>query len=116
MKAFDGHRTVEQDVARQARIEAESSQAIADAKTFEIVEAYRPNSVSAGLFVATGTPKDGYYTQYELKGILADYIKEKQLADPRNQKIVRLDDVLQEVLFKKGEHVDRLPRDQIIDR
>ncbi|KAF9363481.1 hypothetical protein BGX34_004057 [Mortierella sp. NVP85] len=116
LKAFDGQKTVEQDAARQARVEAESSQAAASAKAFEILEAYRPNSTTAGLFEVVGKPKDGYYTLYELKGILAGYIKEKQLADTRNQKMVRLDSVLQEALFKKGEESDRLPRDQIIER
>ncbi|KAG0223318.1 hypothetical protein B0O80DRAFT_470162 [Mortierella sp. GBAus27b] len=116
LKAFDGHKTMEQDVARQARVEAQSSQAAAEAKALEIVEAYRPNSLSAGLFEVTGRSKDGYYSLHDLKVVLGDYIKEKQLADPRNQRIVRLDDVLQSALCKKGEQADRLPRDQIIDR
>ncbi|KAF9283710.1 hypothetical protein BGZ68_005199 [Mortierella alpina] len=116
LKAFGGHKTVEQQAARQAKAEAESSQAGAEEKVLEVLEAYRPNSNSADLFESTGRSKDGYYTLTELRGLLAAYFKEKQLADPKNQRIIRLDGVLRGALGKKGEQVDRVPRDQTSDR
>ncbi|KAF9185243.1 hypothetical protein BGZ51_002767 [Haplosporangium sp. Z 767] len=116
LKAFRGHKTVEQQAARQAKVEAESSQANSDVKVLEVMEAYRPNSISATLFESTGRSKDGYYTLQELRALLLEYFKEKQLADPQNQRIIRLDGVLREVLAKKGEQVDRVPRDQASDR
>ncbi|KAG0260721.1 hypothetical protein BG011_001670 [Mortierella polycephala] len=116
LKAFRGHRTVEQQAARQAKVEARSSQANSDVKVLEVMEAYRPNSISAILFESTGRSKDGYYTLQELRALLIEYCKEKQLADPKNQRIIRLDGVLQEALAKGGEQVDRVPKDQISDR
>ncbi|KAG9322093.1 hypothetical protein KVV02_005577 [Mortierella alpina] len=116
LKAFGGHKTVEQQAARQAKAEAESSQASTDEKVLEVLEAYRPNSNSADLFESTGRSKDGYYTLTELRSLLAAYFKEKQLADPKNQRIIRLDGVLRGALGKKGEQVDRVPRDQTSDR
>ncbi|CAO3574744.1 unnamed protein product [Mortierella alpina] len=116
LKAFGGHKTVEQQQARQAKAEAESSQATAGEKVLEVLEAYRPNSNSADLFESTGRSKDGYYTLTELRSLLAAYFKEKQLADPKNQRIIRLDGVLRGALGKKGEQVDRVPRDQTSDR
>ncbi|KAF9563412.1 hypothetical protein EC968_004866 [Mortierella alpina] len=116
LKAFGGHKTVEQQAARQAKAEAESSQANADEKVLEVLEAYRPNSNSADLFESTGRSKDGYYSLTELRSLLAAYFKEKQLADPKNQRIIRLDGVLRSALGKKGEQVDRVPRDQTSDR
>ncbi|KAF9984692.1 hypothetical protein BGZ75_003731 [Mortierella antarctica] len=116
LKAFGGHKTVEQQAARQAKAEAETSQASADEKVLEVLEAYRPNSNSADLFESTGRSKDGYYTLIELRSLLAVYFKEKQLADPKNQRIIRLDGVLRGALGKKGEQVDRVPRDQTSDR
>ncbi|KAG0202365.1 hypothetical protein BGX28_005119 [Mortierella sp. GBA30] len=116
LKAFGGHKTVEQQAARQAKVEAESSQASADVKMLEVLEAYRPNTASADLFESTGRSKDGYYTLNELRSLLAEYFKLKQLADPKNQRIIRLDEVLRSALGKKGEQVDRIPRDQTSDR
>ncbi|KAG0371062.1 hypothetical protein BC939DRAFT_421334 [Gamsiella multidivaricata] len=116
LKSFKGHRTVEQQAARQAKIEAAGTQASSDAKGLEVLEAYRPNSASADFFEATGRSKDGYYSLPELRSLLAEYIKEKQLSDPKNQRMIRLDEVLREALAKKGEQLDRVPRDQTSDR
>ncbi|KAG0045551.1 hypothetical protein BGZ83_009245 [Gryganskiella cystojenkinii] len=116
LKAFGGHKTVEQLAAQQAKIEAQSSQANSEVKLLEVLEAYRPNTITAELFESTGRSKDGYYTPSEIKALLVDYIKDKQLADPKNQRIVKLDDVLRVALSKKGEQLERVPRDQTTER
>ncbi|KAF9132406.1 hypothetical protein BGW39_000194 [Mortierella sp. 14UC] len=116
LKGFTGHKTVEQQAARQAKVDAEISQANPDVKVLEVLEAYRPNNASAIFFEAAGKSGDGYYTLQEVRATLAQYIKDKQLSDPKNQRIIRLDDVLHPALSKKGEQVDRVPRDHTSDR
>lgn len=107
---------MEQQAAKQAKIEAQSSQVNSEVKVLEVLEVYRPNSITAELFESTGRSKDGYYTSSEVKALLVDYIKDKQLADPKNQRIVKPDDVLREALSKKGEQLERVPRDQTSER
>ncbi|KAF9355400.1 hypothetical protein BGX26_006616 [Mortierella sp. AD094] len=116
LKAFTGQKTVEQQAARQAKVEAKISQENAVVKSLEVLEAYRPNSASTGLFEATGRSKDGYYTLQELRTMLAAYVKEKQLSDPKNQRFIRPDELLRAALSKKGEQLDRVPRDETSDR
>ncbi|KAF9926341.1 hypothetical protein FBU30_004038 [Linnemannia zychae] len=116
LKGFTGHKTVEQQAAQQAKAEAQISQENSDVKVLEVLEAYRPNSASGEFFEAAGRSKDGYYTLQEVRAILAQYIKDKQLADPKNQRIVRLDEVLYSALTKKGEQIDKVPRDHTSDR
>ncbi|KAF9582431.1 hypothetical protein BGW38_000218 [Lunasporangiospora selenospora] len=113
---FTRHKTVEQEVAKQIKVEAESSSAIPDTKALEILEAYRPSSASAALFENIGRSKDGYYSAQELRSILVEYFKEKDLTDPSNKRYIRLDACLKSALAKKGENVDKLPRDQTVDR
>ncbi|KAF9111794.1 hypothetical protein BGX27_004422 [Mortierella sp. AM989] len=116
LKNFNGQKTVEQQAARQAKVEAKISQANSDIKALEVLEAYRPNSASAGLFEATGRSKDGFYSLQELRTMLAAYIKDKQLSDPKNQRMIRPDEPLRQALSKKGEQLDRVPRDETSER
>lgn len=107
---------MEQQAAQQARIDAQTSRVNSEAKELEALEAYRPNSASADLFEASGRSTEAYYSLSDIRALLADYIKEKQLAEPKNQRMIRLDDVLRSALSKKGEQLDRVPRDQTSDR
>ncbi|KAG0308832.1 hypothetical protein BGZ98_006613 [Dissophora globulifera] len=116
LDAFRGHKTVAQQAARQAKVEAKLSQANSDAKVLEVLEAYRPNSSSAGFFEAVGQSKDGYYSLQEVQSLLLEYIKEKQLSDPKNQRVVRLDGILAEALKKEGEPKDRVQKSESRDR
>lgn len=120
LKGFAGHKTVEMEAAKQAkaeaRVQADQQANRPDSKVLDVIEAYRPNSSSASLFENSNRNKDGYYTLQELRAILAEYFKEKNLADPKNQRIIKLDETLREALLKKGENVDRIPRDQTSDR
>ncbi|KAF9302558.1 hypothetical protein BGZ74_005179 [Mortierella antarctica] len=120
LKGFAGHKTVEMEAVRQAKVDARAQadqQANSpNSKVLEVIEAYRPNGSSASLFENTNRSKDGYYTLQELRALLAEYFKEKNLADPKNQRIIKLDEPLREALLKKGENVDRIPRDQTSER
>ncbi|KAG0034936.1 hypothetical protein BGZ82_005547 [Podila clonocystis] len=120
LKAFAGHKTVEMEAVRQAKAEARAQadqQANnSNSKVLEVMEAYRPNGNSVSLFENTNRSKDGYYTLQELRAILAEYFKEHNLADPKNQRVIRLDETLREALLRKGENFDRIPRDQTSDR
>ncbi|KAG0332339.1 hypothetical protein BG004_001295 [Podila humilis] len=120
LKGFTGHKTVEMEAARQAkaeaRLQADQQASSPDNKVLEVLEVYRSSSSSASLFEATGRSMDGYYTLQEARAALAEYFKEKNLADPKNQRIIKLDTTLREALLKKGENVDRIPRDQTSDR
>ncbi|KAG0356535.1 hypothetical protein BG005_004533 [Podila minutissima] len=120
LKGFAGHKTVEMEAVRQAKVDARAQadqQANSpNSKVLEVMEAYRPNGSSASLFENTNRSKDGYYTLQELRALLAEYFKEKNLADPKNQRIIKLDEPLREALLKKGENVDRIPRDQTSER
>ncbi|KAG0089448.1 hypothetical protein BGZ93_011028 [Podila epicladia] len=120
LKGFAGHKTVEMDAVRQAkadaRVQADQQASSSNSKVLEVMEAYRPNGSSASLFENTNRSKDGYYTLQELRALLAEYFKEKNLADPKNQRIIKLDETLREALLKKGENVDRIPRDQTSER
>ncbi|KAF9316595.1 hypothetical protein BG003_001782 [Podila horticola] len=120
LKGFAGHKTVEMEAVKQAkaeaRIQAHQQANSPDSKILEVMEAYRPNGSSVSLFENANRSKDDYYTLQELRALLAEYFKEKNLTDPKNQRIVKLDEPLREALLKKGENVDRIPRDQTSDR
>ncbi|KAF8982972.1 hypothetical protein BGZ46_000252 [Entomortierella lignicola] len=116
LKSFSGQKTVEQQAARQAKVEAKISQETSQEKALVVLEAYKPNSLSADFFEAIGRSKDAYYSLQDIRAMLANYIKEKQLSDPKNQRIIRLDEILKQALSKKGEQLDRVPRDQTSDR
>jgi len=108
---------VEQLAAQQAKLEAQTSRANSDAIELEVLEVFRPNSTSGDLFEISGRSKDGYFSWSDAKAILTTYVKEKQLSDPKNQRMIRVDEVLQLALFgKKGEALDRVSRDGISDR
>ncbi|KAF9428709.1 hypothetical protein BGZ94_001360 [Podila epigama] len=120
LKAFTGHRTVEMEAVRQAkaeaRVQAEQQANSPDAKVLEVLEAYRPNSNAAVLLEEIGKPKDGYYTLQELRAILTEYFKAKSLADPKNARIINMNETLKEALWKKGEVSERILRDQTSER
>ncbi|KAG0034048.1 hypothetical protein BGZ81_006389 [Podila clonocystis] len=120
LKAFAGHKTVEMEAVRQAkadaRAQADQQANNPNSKVLEVMEAYRPNGNSVPLFENTNRSKDGYYTLQELRALLAEYFKEHNLTDPKNQRVIKLDETLREALLRKGENVDRIPRDQTSDR
>ncbi|KAG0326656.1 hypothetical protein BGZ99_009238 [Dissophora globulifera] len=109
LDVFRGHKTVAQQAARQAKVEAQSSQ-------LQVLEAYQPNGPSTGFFEAVGQSKDGYYTLQEVQSLLTKYIEEKQLIDQNQQHMVRLDEVLIEALKKESETEDRVEKSAAHDR
>ena len=45
-----------------------------------------------------------------------EYVKKNELIDPGNKKFVRLDPLLTDVLFKKGEHQEKLTWDKLMNQ
>ncbi|KAG0239301.1 hypothetical protein BGW41_007786 [Actinomortierella wolfii] len=124
LKAFSGHKTVEtqqqqlKQAASSSSTEASSHQnkAGGSAGSIKVIEGHRPSGSSVIFFETIGQPLDHCYSPAELKTLLAAYIKEKLLADPKNQRFIVLDEVLAHALGKKGESVDRIPRDHGVER
>lgn len=45
-----------------------------------------------------------------------EYVKKHQLVDEKNKKFVVMDPLLTDVLFKKGEHEEKLTWDKLINK
>ncbi|KAG0256018.1 hypothetical protein DFQ27_005962 [Actinomortierella ambigua] len=123
LKEFAGHKTVEtqQQQIKQAAAVAEAS--AQQGKTgggsntsLKVLEGYRPSGSSVIFFETIGQPLDHCYSLAELKALIATYIKEKSLADPKNQRLIVLDEVLTQALAKKGDSANRIPRDLGVER
>ncbi|KAF9969155.1 hypothetical protein BGZ73_008606, partial [Actinomortierella ambigua] len=84
--------------------------------SIKVLEGYRPSGSSVLFFETIGQSLDYSYSLAELKALIASYVKEKSLADPRNQRLIVLDEVLAQALGKKGESIDRIPRDHGVER
>lgn len=57
------------------------------------------------------SPESDLYLPTELKSLLTTYISSHSLSHPRDQKFIKLDPLLQEILLKKGESVDLLTKE-----
>ncbi|KAI8390842.1 uncharacterized protein BYT42DRAFT_554517 [Radiomyces spectabilis] len=84
-----------------------------------IEELYKPlgNSILV-FFDAAKHDKNAMYTAAEVRKVLTDYVKGNNLADPRNQKMVKIDAILCDALLTKPEYntVEKLARDQLGQR
>ncbi|KZO97637.1 eukaryotic translation initiation factor SUI1 family protein [Calocera viscosa TUFC12733] len=81
-----------------------------------IMELYKPHGVSTALFDAVKQNTDELYTGVEVRTLLLDYVKEHSLVHPREQGFIILDELLQDVLLKKGEDIEFMRRDDALDR
>ncbi|KAG1171588.1 hypothetical protein G6F70_006871 [Rhizopus microsporus] len=85
----------------------------------DIQELFKPLGTALfKLFEEAEQDTEALYTYVELRTMLTNYIKQKELANPRNQKMVRLNAVLCDALLSKAEYrtIDELPRDQLLTR
>ncbi|RCI04594.1 hypothetical protein CU098_011374 [Rhizopus stolonifer] len=62
--------------------------------------------------------KDAMYTIPEVRTVVADYIKLRNLVDPKNQKMINIDATMCDAILSKQEYntIDKLARDQILHR
>ncbi|KZT54753.1 hypothetical protein CALCODRAFT_438092 [Calocera cornea HHB12733] len=81
-----------------------------------IMELYKPHGASTALFDAIKQSTDELYSVVEVRTLLLDYVKEHSLVHPREQGFIVLDEVLQEVLLKKGEDIEFMRRDDALER
>ncbi|KAL1916842.1 uncharacterized protein VTP21DRAFT_5546 [Calcarisporiella thermophila] len=88
----------------------------------QLVDLYKPHGSAVTLiFEDQQKEKDALYTHAEARLVLMGYVQKHGLADPKNPRFVCLDALLREALLKKDElkgeiTIDRLPRDQLIQR
>lgn len=69
-----------------------------------------PSSLLPPRFTAF-SPESDLYLPTELKFLLTSYISSHSLSHPRDQKFIKLDPLLQEILLKKGESLDVLTKE-----
>ncbi|KAL0075733.1 hypothetical protein J3Q64DRAFT_1769015 [Phycomyces blakesleeanus] len=85
----------------------------------EIQDFYKPlgNSVVA-FFDAAKQPKDAMYSPAQVRQLTLDYIKQNNLVNQRNQKMVTIDAILCDCILTPSEYntIDALTRDQIVSR
>ncbi|KAK9765591.1 hypothetical protein K7432_005952 [Basidiobolus ranarum] len=84
----------------------------------KIVEIYKVSSTVAPLFDDMKASKDSLYDKTELRNLIMDYVKIHGLANPKDQRMVRIDPILCDALLKKQEYssVNFLARDQCVLR
>ncbi|KAI9323122.1 hypothetical protein BX666DRAFT_1883530 [Dichotomocladium elegans] len=84
-----------------------------------IQELYQPRGKAiVAFFDAAKHSTDKMYSAQEVRGVLSDFVKENGLANPRNQKLVKIDPYLCDAILKKQEYhtIHDLTREQIIER
>jgi len=81
-----------------------------------IVELYKPHGASMALFDAVKQSTDELYNTVEVRTTLLEYVKEHSLVHPREQGFIVLDELLQDVLLKKGEELEFMRREDALDR
>ncbi|KAJ3150086.1 Eukaryotic translation initiation factor 2D [Geranomyces michiganensis] len=83
-----------------------------------VVELYKPTSKELPFFQAIGRTKEEYFTPVEVREGVNEYVREKQLANPENPRLVKIDVILCDAILRKDEYnsVDYLQRDAIVQR
>ncbi|KAI9275983.1 hypothetical protein BY458DRAFT_489044 [Sporodiniella umbellata] len=90
-----------------------------DPKPAEIQELFKPlGALVCRFFDEADQDKGALYTLSELRTIVNDYVKSNSLANPKNQKMIRLNAILCDAVLSKSEYstVDQLARDQLVAR
>ncbi|KAJ1963173.1 hypothetical protein GGI12_002208 [Dipsacomyces acuminosporus] len=81
-----------------------------------VVELFKPPNALKPLFEDAGAQTEsGYFSRHETRKILEDYIKNRELVDPKNPKQVKLDHRLCDGLLTKEEYskLSHFPRDKL---
>ncbi|ORY72895.1 hypothetical protein BCR35DRAFT_307416 [Leucosporidium creatinivorum] len=92
---------------------AGSSSAGSSSSSVVVKELFKPSSSILPIFQAVEhtRPESDLYLPTELKSLLTTYIASQSLSHPRDQKFIKLDPLLGEILLKKGESVDVLTKE-----
>lgn len=69
-------------------------------------------SSNSTLISPTCRPEGDLYLAHQLKATLTSYITSQNLSHPRDQKFLKLDGLLSEVLLKKGESLDTMAKEE----
>jgi len=80
----------------------------------EIRELFSVSGKTIPFFKEIGISKGCVLASPDIRKLLMEYVKKNELIDPNNKKFVRLDPLLTDVLFKKGEHQEKLTWDKLM--
>ncbi|KAI7857575.1 hypothetical protein BDC45DRAFT_500145 [Circinella umbellata] len=101
----------------QSNNNASSSSGGSSQGQIEVQDVFKPHGNPVHIFFeAAKQSKEELYTSAEIRNIVMGYIKDNNLASPRNQKLVLLDPILQDAVLKKNETKDTLTREVIVER
>ena len=62
------------------------------------------------------TSKGQILASSDCRNLIMEYVKKHQLADQMNKKFVVMDPLLTDVLFRKGEHEEKLTWDRLVNK
>ncbi|ORY95679.1 hypothetical protein BCR43DRAFT_493418 [Syncephalastrum racemosum] len=108
--------TVKSDASKMAAAPTASQNSSEPA---QIQDMYKPLGTGVvALFEAAKQDKDKMYNATEVRQMITEFVKTNGLANPRNQKMVKIDAVLCDAILNKSEYhsVNELGRDQIVQR
>eukprot|EP00794_Sanderia_malayensis_P008173 gene8173-9049_t len=81
-----------------------------------VVEMFAVSGNTKTFFKLFDSSKGQAYTSFEVRQILTNYVKDNQLVNQNNKRIVNLDPVLSDVLFDKNFRQDSVPWDVLFTR
>ncbi|KAI9489297.1 hypothetical protein BDB00DRAFT_981244 [Zychaea mexicana] len=82
-----------------------------------VEDVFRPHGSPVHVFFeAAKLSKEELYTSIEIRNAVMQYVKENNLSNPRNQKMVLLDAILKDAILKNNENKEELTREVIVDR
>jgi len=98
------------------RLEEEKEKKRAESKTIEVRELFAVSAKVAPFFKLFGKGKGAVMSSSDIRQFVTGYVKEKELVNPSNKKLINLDPLLTDVLFNKGQHQDTANWDGIMTR
>lgn len=90
--------------------EAKSKQGV------QIRELYSVSGNTVAFFGELGLSKGTFLSSQEIRKMLMEYVKEKDLVNINNKKEVKLDALLTDAIFKKGQHQHVLSWDALMNK
>jgi len=103
-------------VYKLERLEEEKEKKKADSKTIEVRELFAVSAKVAPFFKLYGKNKGAVMCSSDIRQLVTSYVKDHELVNPSNKKLINLDPLLTDVLFNKGQHQDSANWDGIMTR
>merc|ERR1712168_1110979 len=103
-------------VCKQERMEEEKEKKRQENKTIEIRELFAVSAKVAPFFKLYGKNKGAVLSATDIRQLVTGYVKDHELVDTSNKKLINLDALLTDVLFNKGQHQHSANWDGIMTR